>query len=408
MTQTHTSARAPGMVNGHAMLEHMLEHAASQMEVDPMELRMNNLMMEGSPVLPPPATLPVPCPIEDMVGQLKAKADYDNRVAAANTFNQANKWKKRGISMVPMRFPHAPKGYGIVYSCMLSVFGMDGTISVTVGGIEMGQGLNTKVHQVVAKELGVDMSLIKIKAATLVAGPNDIVTGGSFGSELNCAAAVKACAVLNANLQPIKDQLGPDATWEQIIGTAAVSGVDLCVRGTEFADKDDKVQNYSVWGAVISEVEVDILTGEQYVVRTDLIEDAGLSTSPQVDIGQVEGAFMMGLGLWTSEQIKFDPTTGELLTKNTWEYKPPAAKDIPQEFNVTLLKNSRNPVGVFSSKATGEPALLLAVSVLFAIKNALTACRADAGLAGWWKLDGPATVEKIHQHSGITPDMFTF
>ena len=95
---------------------------------------------------------------------------------------------------------------------------------------------------------------------------------------------------------------------------------------------------------------MDILTGEMYVVRADILQDAGLSTSPIVDIGQVEGAYIMGLGLWTSEEIKHDPTTGELLTMNTWEYKPPAAKDIPQDFRVNLLKNARNPMGVFSSK----------------------------------------------------------
>ena len=112
----------------------------------------------------------------------------------------------------------------------------------------------------------------------------------------------------------------------------------------------DNYMGYNVWAVAVTEVEVDILTGEMYVVRADLLEDAGLSTSPIVDIGQVEGAFVMGLGLFTSEEIKHDRETGELLTKNTWEYKPPAAKDIPQDFRVTLLKNARNPLGVMSSK----------------------------------------------------------
>ena len=114
----------------------------------------------------------------------------------------------------------------------------------------------------------------------------------------------------------------------------------------------DNYMGYNVWAVAVTEVEVDILTGEMYVVRADLLEDAGLSTSPIVDIGQVEGAFIMGLGLWTSEEIKHDPTTGQLLTMNTWEYKPPAAKDIPQDFRVTLLKNARNPMGVMSSKGS--------------------------------------------------------
>ena len=117
----------------------------------------------------------------------------------------------------------------------------------------------------------------------------------------------------------------------------------------------DNYMGYNVWAVAVTEVEVDILTGEMYVVRADLLEDAGLSTSPIVDIGQVEGAFIMGLGLWTSEEIKHDPTTGQLLTMNTWEYKPPAAKDIPQDFRVTLLKNARNPMGVMSSKGNIPP-----------------------------------------------------
>ena len=188
----------------------------------------------------------------------------------------------------------------------------------------------------------------------------------------------------------------------------------------------DNYMGYNVWAVAVTEVEVDILTGEMYVVRADLLEDAGLSTSPIVDIGQVEGAFIMGLGLWTSEEIKHDPTTGQLLTMNTWEYKPPAAKDIPQDFRVTLLKNARNPMGVMSSKgttethfyfiliqppplsATGEPGMLMSIGVLFAVRDAVSSAREDSGLAGWWQLNAPATVESIQQHAGLRPDLFVF
>ena len=114
--------------------------------------------------------------------------------------------------------------------------------------------------------------------------------------------------------------------------------------------KKDNYPGYNIWGLALTEVELDVLTGETRVVRADLVEDAGLSTSPAVDIGQVEGAFVMGLGLWTSEEMRYDRETGELLTRNTWEYKPPAAKDIPQDFRVTLLRNARNPEGALSSK----------------------------------------------------------
>ena len=122
------------------------------------------------------------------------------------------------------------------------------------------------------------------------------------------------------------------------------------MRISRFEVKKDNYPGYNIWALALTEVELDVLTGEMRVVRADLVEDAGLSTSPAVDIGQVEGAFVMGMGLWTSEEMKYDPETGELLTCNSWEYKPPAAKDIPQDFRVTLLRNARNPVGALSSK----------------------------------------------------------
>ena len=117
-----------------------------------------------------------------------------------------------------------------------------------------------------------------------------------------------------------------------------------------FEVKKDNYPGYNIWGLALTEVELDILTGEMRVVRADLVEDAGLPTSPLIDIGQVEGAFVMGLGLWTSEEMKYEANTGELLTHNSWEYKPPAAKDIPQDFRVTLLRGSRNSKGIMSSK----------------------------------------------------------
>jgi len=408
-THSNTAVRAPGMVNAHAMIEHMLEHSAAEMGMNPLDLMMANLMQEGSPLIPPPNVLDVPCPITEMVEKIKQTGNYEARKQEMDLFNQSNKWKKRGMSLVPMRFGHVMKGFGIRYSCMISVFAGDGTISVTTSGIEMGQGLNTKVHQVIASELGVDMSLIKIKSALNIASPNATVTGGSFGSELNCAAAIEACKILNERLQPIKDELGPTASWMEIVGKAFELVIDLCARYQFSPDLTEAIKEYSIWGAVLTEVDVDILTGEKHIRRCDLIEDVGLSTSPLVDIGQIEGAFMMGVGLWTSEEIKFHPNTGELLTKNTWEYKPPAAKDIPQDFRVTMMKNQRNQYGVLGSKATGEPALLLSVSVLFAIRDALNESRMQNDLPkGWWKFDAPATVEKIHQHSGIKPSNFTF
>jgi len=309
---------------------------------------------------------------------------------------------------VPMRYPHLLSGFGLKMNCLISIFGMDGTISVAHNGIEMGQGMNTKVVQCVAHTLGVPMELIQCKPVTAVTNPNGMVTGGSCGSESNCVAAIAAAEMLKARLVPAKEKLGPKATWQEIIMEANSNNVDLCAHYMMNADGKDNYPGYQVWGASITEVEVDILTGEKRIVRTDIMEDTGLSTSPIVDLGQVEGAFVMGLGMWTSEAIKYHPETGELLTMNTWEYKPPAAKDIPQDFRVHLIKNNSGATGVLSSKATGEPALLMSISVLFALWDALDSSRRDGGSTGWWQLNGPATVEAIHQHAGVVPDRFIF
>jgi len=358
--------------------------------------------------MPPPLTLTENNPIPQLIQDVQASSDYTTRVSAIQAFNSSNRWKKRGISIVPMRYGHNLALFtGLKYNCLILVSGADGSVSVAQNGIEMGQGINTKVIQCVARELGIDVSMVKIKPVTLVTNPNGATTGGSAGSECNCLAAIKACELLNERLKPIKDELGPQASWPEVIAAANNASVDLCARYMMEGVKDN-YPGYNVWAVGVTEVEVDILTGEMYVVRTDILEDAGLSTSPIVDIGQVEGAYIMGLGLWTSEEIKHDPTTGELLTMNTWEYKPPAAKDIPQDFRVTLLRGARNPMGVMSSKATGEPAMLLSISVLFAIRDALNSARKDAGQSGWWQLNGPATVEHIQLHTGITMDQFIF
>jgi len=405
-TPTPTATRAPGMCNGHAMIESIMQHAAAEIGVSPEVLRLGNLMERGDPIMTPPYTLTVDSPIQDMINNITASADLEARRTAAQEFNTNNRWKKRGISMVPMRYDHSVGDFQLKMHCLLSVYG-DGSIAVAHSGIEMGQGLNTKVQQVVAYELGIPMETVQIKPTGTLTNPGASVTGGSAGTEANCTAAIGACAILKERLEPLRKKLGTEASWVEIISAAVEAGVDLCCT-YQFEALQDNFLGYSIWGVAVTEVEVDILTGEMFIVRADVLEDAGLSTSPQVDIGQVEGAFCMGLGLWTSEELKYSRESGELLTKNTWEYKPPAAKDIPQDMRINLLQGARNPLGCLSSKATGEPALLMSISVLFAIWDALNSSRKESGLTGWWQLNGPATVEHIHQHAGISPEEFIF
>ena len=302
-TPTPTAMRAPGMCNGHAMIESIMQHCAAEMSMTPSELREANLVEQGDPIMPPGRTLEDPSPIAMMIEKCKTDSDFVARRQTVDDFNSANRWKKRGLSMVPMRYDHWLRGFGLKMNALVSIFGSDGTISVTHNGIEMGQGMNTKVVQCVAQSFGVPMEMIQVKPVTTVTNPNGSTTGGSCGSESNCVATRGACEILKARLAPYKAKLGPKATWLEVIQEANASNVDLCAHYMMDVERD-KYYGYQVWGVVVTEVEVDILTGEMRTVRTDLLEDAGLSTSPIVDIGQVEGAFITGLGLWTRSDKK--------------------------------------------------------------------------------------------------------
>ena len=312
-TPTPTATRAPGMCNGHAMMESIMQHCAAELSMSPVDLREANLVEQGDSIMPPGRVLEDPSPIGMMIEKSKTDSEYAARRQVVDIFNSSNRWKKRGLSLVPMRYDHWLRGFGLKMNCLISIFGLDGTISVTHNGIEMGQGMNTKVVQCVAHSFGVPMDMVQVKPVTTVTNPNGSTTGGSCGSESNCVAAIGACDVLKARLAPYKAKLGPKATWLEVVQEANNAAVDLCAHYMMEVEQD-KYYGYQVWGVGVTEVEVDILTGEMRVVRTDLLEDAGLSTSPQVDIGQVEGAFTMGLGLWTSEEIKYHPETGQLLT----------------------------------------------------------------------------------------------
>lgn len=213
------------------------------------------------------------------------------------------------------------------------------------------------------------------------------------------------CEEINARLKPIRDQLGKDATWVEICQTAYKESIDLNAKYM-FTNRDD-VKAYSIYGVGVSEVELDVLTGQYLCKRVDLIEDAGQSLSPEVDIGQVEGAFVMGMGYFTCEEIVHDPNTGRLLTNRTWNYKPPGAKDIPIDFRVTLRKNAPNPTGVLRSKATGEPPFCLSSSVMFALRNAIESARKDSGNEDvWFDIQPPFTGETLWTGCLTKPEMF--
>jgi len=390
-TPSNTYCRAPGTTQGIAVIENLIEHVASVCKEDPLAFRQKNFKGEAFPDL------------KKIIDQVLVSSDYDQRSKHVKEFNANNRWKKRGLNVLPMVYPcdYPPFRYNV----LVAIYQADGSVIVSHGGIECGQGINTKMMQVVAREFDIPLSSISVRSTNTLTNANGSVTGGSITSELNCYAAIRACTVLKERMRPFREKM-PDADWKTLVQACFNANIDLTAR--HYYAADEEMKGYIIHGATVTEVEFDVLTGEKLIRRVDLLEDAGQSINPHVDIGQVEGAFMMGIGLWTSEHIKYDPTTGEKLTNGTWHYKPPLNRDIPVDFRVTLLKNSVNRSGVVRSKATGEPPICMSISVLFALRNAIDAARKDAGQPEWYQLDGPGTIDKLLKLSSTKTEHFTF
>ncbi|XP_021947093.1 xanthine dehydrogenase/oxidase [Folsomia candida] len=396
-TPSNTYCRAPGTTQGIASIEAIMEHISHVLKKDPGEVRATNFIKAGDPLLGVPGkTFEGENPISKMIVDLKTSSDYDARKKFVDNFNKTNRFRKRGLNLMPMRYPQHYPDFNVRFPVFISVYHVDGSVAVSHGGIEMGQGINTKCAQTVAKFLNIPLEKVRIKPTNSLVSPNAGVTGGAMGSELVCHSAMKACEILLKKMEPVRQEV-KDPTWEKVVTACYNKHIMLTA---QYEDKPgDDLKGYDIWAVCLTEVEVDVLTGEYKIVRVDLAEDAGLSLSPEVDIGQIEGAFVMGLELWTTEKLVYDKDTGEILTKNTWEYKPPFVKDIPEDFRITMIKNRPNPLGVLRSKATGEPPLCLSVSVIWALKNAIDSARKDAGNTDWYQINGPLTPEDIQRLS---------
>jgi xanthine dehydrogenase/oxidase len=330
-----------------------------------------------------------------MWDQAKFTSQYATRAQQIVTFNQGSRWVKQGISINPCRW--SLMWAGSVFGADISIF-PDGSVNVSHSGVEVGQGINTKVAQCTAMSLGVPLSCITVVDASTAVQPNASGTGGSVTNGLNSAAVLKACKHLKDRLAPIKSTLGPTATWQQIVAQAVTSNVDLHARGWEDAPSGPfGPQQYEVYGVAVTQVEVDLLTGMIQIPRVDILFDAGLSMNPAIDIGQVEGAFVQGLGFHTTEETQYK-SDGTLISDGTWEYKVFSSKDIPIDYRITLLKNQPNPYGIMRAKAAGEPPLSLGCSVLHAIRHAIAAGQQQVhNSPGYFPLNSPATPENIEQ-----------
>lgn len=328
-TASNTWCRGPGTLDGICMIENIMEHISRKLKIEPLKIRINNI--------------PNDSPMKKYLIDFAESTDYYKRKSEIEEFNSVNRWRKRGIAIAPIRF-HI-EYFGSLHA-FVSISHRDGTVSVSVGGIEMGQGLNTKVAQTAAHILEIPLEKIIVKPSNNMTSVNDTVTGASIGSEISSFATQKACEILKERLKKLKDG-NIYIQWEDLIQKAYVNDLDLTA---SYMYKSSDIKEYYVYGASCCEILVDILTGNVLVKRVDIMEDVGESMSPGIDLGQIEGGFIMGLGYWLMESLVYNESTGELLTNRSWNYKTPGAKDIPIDFRVTLLRNSTNPFGVLRSK----------------------------------------------------------
>ncbi|GFO17413.1 xanthine dehydrogenase/oxidase [Plakobranchus ocellatus] len=394
--------RAPGTVPGALIIESIMENVAKTLNKHPVFVKEINLYRKGQKDIMG-HTLNN-CTIREVWRRLKDIAEVEGRLRQVEAYNQENKWKKRAITMTTSK--HHMHHYGPGLGATVTIYGRDGSVAVTQGGVEMGQGLYTKVAQGVAHVLGVPWEIIKVKPMQGISSPNSMISGGSIASESAMQAAIGAAQILKERMQPIREKF-PDADWKELCQRSEANKLDLSARFFNRHELGDPLANYHTYCAGVIETEVDILTGESQIGRVDIMADYGESLNPVIDIGQTEGAFIMGVGCFLTEDTKFDKETGRILTDGTWNYKPPTTKDIPIDWRIHLLPDSPNPFGIRSSKASGEPAIALATGALLANKQALEAARKDLfGVRDFIPVDAPFTPEKAQQSVGLDESVF--
>ncbi|XP_017768324.1 PREDICTED: xanthine dehydrogenase isoform X2 [Nicrophorus vespilloides] len=396
---SNTAFRGFGGPQAMFVAETILREVAEYLMKDVVEVGRLNLYAEND-VTPSRQTL-TNCTLSRCWDECIQSSDYARRKRIIDEYNKENRWKKRGISVVPTKFGIAFTLPFLNQGGALVLIYRDGSVLISHGGTEMGQGLHTKMIQVASKALGIPISMIHIVETATDKVPNTSPTAASASSDLNGMAILDACNTINERLKVIKSN-NPNGTWEEWINAAYFERISLSATGFyktpglgySWETNSGNAFNYYTCGVSITEVEVDCLTGDHQVLRTDIVMDLGDSLNPAIDVGQIEGGFMQGYGLFVMEEMMYSPT-GTIFTRGPGAYKIPGFGDIPSEFNVSLLKGASNPRAVYSSKAVGEPPLFLACSALFAIREAVKSARIDAGLEGPFKLDAPATAAKI-------------
>ena len=422
-TQSHTAFRGFGGPQGMIVTESILGDIARHLGLDPLAVRLANLYSdEATSTGGKRDTTHYGMRVEDnilapLITTLAATSDYAQRRQDIARWNASSPVIQRGIAITPVKF-------GISFTATLfnqagalvHVY-TDGSVQANHGGTEMGQGLNTKVGQIVADELGVPFECVLVTASDTSKIPNASATAASAGTDLNARAAQYAARHVRDNLAQFVaglDTCGAGAVrfaggqvisptqtraFKDVVRQAYANRIQLWSDGFYRTPKIhyDKTTltgrpfYYFAYGAACTEVAIDTLTGESRVLKVDILHDVGTSINPAIDIGQIEGGFVQGMGWLTTEQLVWNDK-GHLSTHAPSTYKIPATGDIPEHFKVAFWPEPNREDNVFGSKAVGEPPFMLAISVFEAMKDAVANARADGGVV---QLTAPATAENV-------------
>ncbi len=379
---SNTAFRGFGGPQGMAVIENAIDCMARFLKKDATELRLLNFYRSEHSNLTPYGQKIENNRLFLMYEKLMKSSGYSERKAGIEKFNADNEFNKKGLALMPVKFGISFTSSFLNQAGALVNIYTDGTVLVNHGGTEMGQGLHTKMQQIAATELGISSDRIKVNATNTSKVPNTSPTAASSGSDINGMAVKNAIDKIKARLKELteKENLPPETPFDELCKLAHLNQVSLSATGYYrtpgiFFDRESgqgKPFFYFSYGMAVSEVMIDTLTGQYNLLRTDIVQDAGDSINEAIDLGQIQGGFIQGVGWCTTEEIKWDKT-GNLLTHSPDTYKIPTINDIPKNFRVEILKHVPNPGTILKSKAIGEPPFMLGLSVWLAIKDAISA-----------------------------------
>ncbi|KAF0492202.1 putative xanthine dehydrogenase [Gigaspora margarita] len=398
---SNTAFRGFGGPQGMMIAENIMCEIADRMGIDVNDFREKNLYVEGQKTHFNQTLKDWHVPL--IYRQIKNDSEFEKRREEIAKFNSEHKWRKRGLALIPTKFGLSFTALHLNQAGALVHIYLDGSVLISHGGVEMGQGLHTKMLQIAAETLGVPLETVHLMETATNLVVNTSATAASVSSDINGYAVSNACKILTERLKPYREKM-PDKSFKEIVHAAYLDRVNLSANGYyktpdigyDWDKNEGQMFFYFTMGAACTEVEIDVLTGDHTILRTDLCMDIGRSINYAIDVGQIEGAFVQGVGWCTIEETLHFPN-GHVFTKGPGNYKLPGFRDIPQDFRIYTLKDAKYPnlKTIHSSKGVGEPPLFLGSSVFFAIRDAIKSARQSNNNGETVVLSSPATPEII-------------